>query len=58
VQLRARGVTVFLSTHILEIAERMADRVVIIDKGAIVAAGTLPNSGTAAPAPWRIFSSA
>jgi ABC-2 type transport system ATP-binding protein len=41
VQLRARGVAVFLSTHILEIAERMADRVVIIDKGEIVAAGTL-----------------
>jgi ABC-2 type transport system ATP-binding protein len=40
-QLRARGVTVFLSTHILEIAERMADRVVIINKGEIVAAGTL-----------------
>ncbi len=40
-QLRSRGVAVLLSTHILEIAERMADRVVIIDKGAIVAAGTL-----------------
>jgi ABC-2 type transport system ATP-binding protein len=41
VQLRARGVAVFLSTHILEIAERMCDRVVIINRGAIVAAGTL-----------------
>jgi ABC-2 type transport system ATP-binding protein len=40
-RLRAQGVTVFLSTHILEIAERMADRVVIIDKGAIIAAGTV-----------------
>jgi ABC-2 type transport system ATP-binding protein len=40
-QLRSRGVTVFLSTHILEIAERMCDRVVIINKGTIVAAGTL-----------------
>ena len=40
-QLRSRGVAVFLSTHILEIAERMCDRVVIINKGAIVAAGTL-----------------
>ena len=40
-QLRGQGVTVFLSTHILEIAERMADRVVIIDKGAIIAAGTV-----------------
>jgi ABC-2 type transport system ATP-binding protein len=41
VQLGERGVAVFLSTHILEIAERMCDRVIIIDKGAIVAAGTL-----------------
>jgi ABC-2 type transport system ATP-binding protein len=41
VQLRDRGVAVFLSTHILEIAERMCDRVAIIDKGEIVAAGTL-----------------
>ena len=40
-QLRSRGVAVFLSTHILEIAERMCDRVVIINKGEIVAAGTL-----------------
>lgn len=40
-QLRSRGVAVFLSTHILEIAERMCDRVVIINKGTIVAAGTL-----------------
>jgi ABC-2 type transport system ATP-binding protein len=41
VQLRDRGAAVFFSTHILEIAERMCDRVVIIDHGAIVAAGTL-----------------
>jgi ABC-2 type transport system ATP-binding protein len=41
VQLRDRGVAVFFSTHILEIAERMCDRVMIINKGEIVAAGTL-----------------
>jgi ABC-2 type transport system ATP-binding protein len=41
VQLGERGVAVFLSTHILEIAERMCDRVVIINKGTIVASGTL-----------------
>ncbi|MBI3943520.1 MAG: ABC transporter ATP-binding protein [Chloroflexi bacterium] len=40
-QLRDRGAAVFLSTHILEIAERMCDRVMIIDKGEIVASGTL-----------------
>jgi ABC-2 type transport system ATP-binding protein len=41
VQLGERGVAVFLSTHILEIAERMCDRVAIINKGEIVASGTL-----------------
>jgi ABC-2 type transport system ATP-binding protein len=41
VQLRDRGTAVFFSTHILEIAERMCDRVMIINKGEIVAAGTL-----------------
>lgn len=37
----ARGTAVFMSTHILEIAERMCDRVCIINQGAIIAAGTL-----------------
>ncbi len=41
VRLRDRGTAVFFSTHILEIAERMCDRVAIIDRGAIVAAGTI-----------------
>lgn len=40
-QMADRGAAVFLSTHILEIAERMVDRVIIIDKGRIVAAGTV-----------------
>jgi ABC-2 type transport system ATP-binding protein len=35
------GAAVFMSTHILEIAERMCDRVMIIKHGAIIAAGTL-----------------
>jgi ABC-2 type transport system ATP-binding protein len=37
----ASGTSIFMSTHILEIAERMCDRVIIINKGAVVAAGTL-----------------
>lgn len=37
----ARGTSIFMSTHILEIAERMCDRVFIIANGAIIAAGTL-----------------
>ncbi|HEX9973025.1 MAG TPA: ABC transporter ATP-binding protein [bacterium] len=36
-----KGTTVFMSTHILEIAEVMCDRVAIIDKGKIVACGTM-----------------
>ncbi|MCG8347104.1 MAG: ABC transporter ATP-binding protein [Chloroflexales bacterium] len=36
-----RGTSVFMSTHILEIAERMCDRVFIINLGRIIAAGTL-----------------
>ena len=35
------GTTVFVSTHILEIAERMCDRFAIVNKGQIVATGTM-----------------
>jgi ABC-2 type transport system ATP-binding protein len=35
-----QGLTVLLTTHYLEEADRLADRLVIIDRGAIVAAGT------------------
>lgn len=38
--LRAQGITVFLTTHYLEEAERLADRVAIMDAGKIVLAGT------------------
>jgi ABC-2 type transport system ATP-binding protein len=40
-QLCSQGVTVFMSTHILEIAERMCDRVGIIQKGHLVAVGNM-----------------
>jgi len=40
-QIADRGSAVFLSTHILEIAERMCDRIGIIDKGRLVAVGTM-----------------
>ncbi|MCL2543319.1 MAG: ABC transporter ATP-binding protein [Nocardioidaceae bacterium] len=39
-ELRDSGVTVVLTTHYLEEAERLADRVHIIDKGRMVASGT------------------
>jgi ABC-2 type transport system ATP-binding protein len=40
-QLADRGAAVMLSTHILEIAERMCDRIGIINKGQLVAVGTM-----------------
>ena len=39
-QLRTDGVTVVLTTHYMEEAERLADRVVVVDGGRAVAAGT------------------
>jgi len=40
-QMADRGAAVCLSTHILEIAERMCDRIGIIDRGRLVAVGTM-----------------
>jgi ABC-2 type transport system ATP-binding protein len=39
-QMAERGAAVFLSTHIMEIAERMCDRIGIIHQGQLVAVGT------------------
>jgi ABC-2 type transport system ATP-binding protein len=41
VELARRGRTVFMSTHVLEIAEHMCDRVGIINGGRLVAVGSL-----------------
>lgn len=43
----AAGATVILTTHILEVAERMADRIGIIRAGRLVAEGTLAELQTA-----------
>ncbi len=43
------GKTVFFSTHILEIAERMCTRMAIIDHGRLIAAGTLEQLRGMAP---------
>jgi ABC-2 type transport system ATP-binding protein len=40
-QLAQRGAAVMLSTHILEIAEHMCDRIGIINKGQLIAVGTM-----------------
>ncbi len=40
-QMADRGAAIMLSTHILEIAERMCDRIGIINKGELVAVGTM-----------------
>ena len=40
-QMADRGAAIFLSTHILEIAERMCDRIGIINKGELIAVGTM-----------------
>lgn len=40
-ELVKRGVTIFMSTHILEIAENMCDRIGIIHEGQLVACGSM-----------------
>jgi ABC-2 type transport system ATP-binding protein len=42
-QLAAGGMTVFLSTHTLDIAEELADRIGIIDRGQLIGCGTLTD---------------
>ena len=37
----ARGVTIFLTSHVLEIVERLCDHVAIIQRGSLVAQGSL-----------------
>jgi ABC-2 type transport system ATP-binding protein len=61
-QMAERGAAVFLSTHILEIAERMCDRIGIIHQGRLIAMGTMdelrrlePEKSTAAGSLEDIF---
>ena len=39
--LREKGVTILMSTHVLEIAEQMCDRIGIINEGKLIAEGTM-----------------
>ena len=45
----ARGRTVFFSTQVLEVAEKLCDRVAILDRGKLVALGTLDELRARAP---------
>ncbi len=40
-RLRARGTTVFLNSHLLGEVERVCDRVCVVDRGRVVAQGTV-----------------
>ena len=40
-RLRARGTTIFFSSHILEVVERLCTRMAVISEGKIVASGTM-----------------
>jgi ABC-2 type transport system ATP-binding protein len=49
----ARGATIFLTSHVLEIVERLCSHVAIISQGRLVAQGSLEElrAGVAADAP-------
>ncbi|RKS84196.1 ABC-2 type transport system ATP-binding protein [Motilibacter peucedani] len=57
IELRRAGVTVVLTTHLIDEAERLADEVVIIDTGRVVASGS-PAELTAGGAQTRLTFSA
>jgi len=42
-KMSARGVAILMSTHTLEVAQEMCDRISIILKGRIIARGTVPD---------------
>ena len=37
------GKSVFFSTHVLEVAEKLCDRIIMINKGQIIYTGTLQD---------------
>lgn len=56
--LRADGVTVILTTHLMDEAEALSDRVVIIDHGQLVASGTAASLTDSADVPQVNFDTA
>jgi ABC-2 type transport system ATP-binding protein len=55
-ELRAGGVTILLTTHAMDEAEQLCDRVAIVDHGRLVACGTPSELTTAAAADETWFS--
>ncbi|MFS8081906.1 MAG: ATP-binding cassette domain-containing protein [Ginsengibacter sp.] len=55
IELRRRGKTLVYTTHYMEEAERLCDRIVIIDNGRILADDTLVGLLARAPAPNRLL---
>ena len=55
-ELRADGVTIVLTTHYMDEAERLADQVHVIDRGRLIASGSPgrahPRAGGTAPSGW------
>ena len=49
--LASTGVTIFMSTHTLEIVEQMCTRVAIINRGSIIAEGSVEDLGRMARMP-------
>ena len=52
--LRSLGVTVLLTTHYMDEADHLADRIVVISRGRIVADGTAPELAAQVAMPSRI----
>ncbi len=42
-ELRTDGVAVVLTTHLMDEAQELADHVVVLDRGAVIASGTVPE---------------
>ena len=53
--LKAEGKAIVYTTHYMEEAERLCDRLVIIDRGQVVASDTMRGLAARAPSPDRIW---